>query len=238
MFERITVEIHDMLCAAVSRIKGDFQRSYSQFGEDLLLKSFMDKEYGDALYKGFWVDIGAHDPIRFSNTKIFSDRGWRGINVDALPYAIDRFKKYRPNDINVNVGIGEEHGKLEYYTFNDHAVNTFSKQFADKIIAEGAFEFLGVHEVSVITLKELLDAYLPPAQSIDFFTIDTEGLDLTILKSNDWTRYRPKYVLIEIHKEGRNYEIPTCDVTKYINEQGYVFAGQSSATTLYSRLDK
>ena len=192
MLERIKAEIHDLLCGVMSRVKGDFQRSYSQFGEDLLLKSFLQKEYEDALYRGFWVDIGAHDPIRFSNTKIFSDRGWHGINVDALPKAIERFNKVRRNDINVNVGIGVEHATMEYYMFSDHAVNSFSKKFAEKVILEGAFRFLGTKEISVITLKELLDTYLPANQAIDFFNIDTEGLDITILQSNDWSKYRPK----------------------------------------------
>ena len=59
-----------------------FKRSYSQFGEDLLLQGFLGEKWSWN-YRGFWVDIGAHHPRRLWNTKIYSDGGWRGINLDA-----------------------------------------------------------------------------------------------------------------------------------------------------------
>jgi len=68
---------------------------YSQGAEDIILASiFGNRE------KGFWVDVGAHHPQRFSNTYLFSLKGWTGINIDALPGSMAIFKKMRPNDIN------------------------------------------------------------------------------------------------------------------------------------------
>lgn len=230
---------HDLMCRFYGRIFDGYSKSYAQFGEDLLLKSFLGKEFSDNSYKGFWVDIGAHDPVRYSNTKIFSERGWRGINVDALPEAIVKFKKMRRRDINVNVGIGPSRGELDYYMFSDHAVNTFSVDFAKKIQNDPLtpFKFIGIKKVKVITLKELLDQYLSEDKIIDFFTIDTEGLDLTILQSNDWLKYRPKYILIEIHRNGKNAEILTSDVACYLKERNYEFVAQGFCTTLFARKD-
>jgi len=80
--------------------------SYSQDGEDMLLRPLLMESVPD--YKGFFVDIGAHHPFRFSNTMHFYELGWHGINVEPTPAAIALFNQYRSNDINLNVGIGAE----------------------------------------------------------------------------------------------------------------------------------
>lgn len=113
-----------------------FNRSYSQFGEDLLLQGFLGKKWSWN-YKGFYVDIGAHHPTRLSNTKIYYDAGWRGINVDASCEAIKAFKRVRRRDVNVNVGIGKEAGMLDYYRMSSSPMNTFSKDFAEHAITGG-----------------------------------------------------------------------------------------------------
>jgi hypothetical protein len=82
----------------------------------------------------------------------------------------------------------------------------------------------------------LLDKYLPRGQHIDFISIDCEGLDLSILQSNDWSKYRPDFILIEIHSDGRNWEIPSCSVTQYMRKQGYEIVGQGFVTTLYKNV--
>ena len=209
--------------------------SYSQYSEDLILSDQMAERLLDTRYNGFWVDIGAHDPIQFSNTKIFADFGWRGINVDASSDAIVKFNRCRKLDINVNVGIGVESGQLDYYRMSLSPMNTFSKEFAERATKEGV-KILEVVKVPVMTMRELLDKYLPKGQHIDFFSIDCEGLDLSILQSNNWSLYRPDYILIEIHTGGKNWEVPTCPVTQYLNKQGYAFVGQGYVTTLYKRV--
>ena len=211
-----------------------FHRSYSQFGEDLLLQSFLGDKWSWN-YRGFWVDIGAHHPSNLSNTKAFSVNGWRGINVDASSDAMALFKRCRKRDINVNVGIGLKPGMLDYYRMTLSPMNTFSKDFAENAVKDGV-KIIEVVKVPVITMKDLLDEYLPVRQHIDFLSIDCEGLDLSILQSNDWTKYRPDCILIEIHTAGKNWEIPTCPVTLYLKEQGYEFVGQGVVTTFYKRV--
>ncbi len=212
------------------------RRSYSQFGEDVMLRGFLGEKW-NWNYKGFWVDIGAHHPVKLSNTKIFSDVGWRGINVDASADAIKSFSRCRKRDINVNVGIGNCPGLLDYYRMSSSPMNTFSPEFAKRAEEEGA-KIVEVVKVPVITLRELLDKYLLNGQHIDFMSIDCEGLDLSILQSNDWARYRPDYILIEIHTGGKNWEIPNCPVSIYLKKQGYEFVGQGNVTTIYRCMRK
>ena len=208
-----------------------FKRSYSQYGEDLLLQGFLGEKWSWK-YKGFWVDIGAHHPVHLSNTKIYSDVGWKGINVDASCEAISAFARGRKRDVNVNVGIGKTAGTLDYYRMSLSPMNTFSKAFADKAVSEGV-KLLEVVKVPVITMKQLLDQHLPKGQRIDFLSIDCEGLDLEILESNDWSAYRPEFILIEIHTGGRNWEIPSSPVAEYLRERGYELVGQGVVTSLF-----
>ena len=70
----------------------DFTVSYSQFGEDLALINLI----GDRT--GRYLDIGAHHPSRFSNTRLLYERGWSGVNVEANPELISAFEKARARD--------------------------------------------------------------------------------------------------------------------------------------------
>lgn len=203
--------------------------SYSQFSEDIILYDFMAERLQDPSYRGFWVDIGAHDPVRYSNTKIFSDMGWCGINVDAMPEAIEKFKSCRKRDINLNVGVGSVDGELPYYMFPDHAINTFDKAIADKQPG-----LKGVRNIKMLTLEHVLDKYLPAGRHIDFLTIDAEGFDFKILQSNNWEKYRPDFVLVEVHGEDRA-AILNSEIARYMDKTGYTFVAQSLLTMFFRR---
>lgn len=203
--------------------------SYSQLAEDLMLRDFMVESVLNPDYSGFWVDIGAHDPVRYSNTKIFSDIGWCGINVDAMPEAIERFKRCRKRDINLNLGVGPADGELPYYMFPDHAINTF-----DKAIADRQPGLKGVRNIKMLTLEHVLDKYLPAGQHIDFLTIDAEGFDFKILQSNNWEKYRPDYVLVEVHGDDRA-AVLNSEIAQFMGKMGYAFIAQGYLTTFFKR---
>lgn len=95
-------------------------KSYSQEGEDIILRRFFGLNK-----KGFYVDVGAHHPKRFSNKYFFYKKGWKGINIDAIPWSMNVFKKVRPRDINIEVPISSKKQKLKYYGFNESALNGF-----------------------------------------------------------------------------------------------------------------
>jgi len=168
--------------------------SYSQEGEDLLLARILGEM---KITTGFFVDIGAHHPTRYSNTYYFYRRGWRGINVDALPGTKKLFQHLRPRDITVECGVGSQEGVLKYFSFNEPALNTFSGQEAKKK-ERPPYHIIDTLQIPVVTLKQILDEYLPGGTQIDFMTIDAEGFDHEIISSNDWNLYRPRVVLVEL----------------------------------------
>ncbi len=160
-------------------------KSYSQEGEDMILRRIF--EYSEP---GFYVDIGAHHPKRFSNTYWFYKKGWRGININATPGSMKLFNKRRGGDINLEIAVASEKREMTYHIFNEPAVNTFDEKFADKAIDDGC-ELIRKQKIETKILKEILVEYLPKNKKIDFMSIDVEGFDLEVLKSNDFGLFRP-----------------------------------------------
>jgi FkbM family methyltransferase len=167
--------------------------AFSQEGEDLVLaREFNGKT------NGFFVDVGAHHPIRLSNTYKFYLQGWKGINIDAMPGSMRLFNSIRPRDTNLEVPISNTAGKrLPYFMFDDFALNTFDEALATERKNEGKNKFVGKREMETYTLAQLLEQHVPAGQAIDFMSIDVEGLDAEVLESNDWSRFRPHFVITE-----------------------------------------
>src|ERR1700756_330529 len=108
--------------------------SYSQEGEDMVLDRFLEHRHS-----GFYVDVGAHHPKRFSNTLRLYRRGWRGLNIDANPDSIRLFRRARPKDINVEAGVSSNRQLLTYFAFNEPALNTFDRDRALKHVGGSYF---------------------------------------------------------------------------------------------------
>jgi hypothetical protein len=169
--------------------------AYSQEGEDLILSRIFE-----AQKTGFYVDVGAHHPQRFSNTYLFYQRGWRGINIDAMPGSMELFKKIRPRDINLEVAILKDKKILTYYQFNEPALNTFSEELSKRRDGQNGYKIVRTPEIEGLPLSQIFDEYLSAEYQggIDFLSVDVEGLDLDVLETNDWSLYRPKIVLVEL----------------------------------------
>ena len=167
--------------------------SYSQEGEDLVLRRLFEGREN-----GFYVDVGAHHPYRFSNTALFSENGWRGINIDPNPGTAILFDRYRPRDVNLELGINNTSEPLDFYIFKEPALNTFDSKTAAEHISSGKWELLHKKSVQQKTLSEVLDRHLPEGQKIDFLSIDVEGLGYEVLTSNDWNKYLPDVIVIEV----------------------------------------
>lgn len=205
------------------------QISYSQQGEDLTLLRLLE---GKA--DGFYIDIGAFHPIKYSNTYLFYLKGWTGINIEPNPDVRNEFLKQRKNDLNLNIAIGNTTEALSYYKFNDPAVNSFSTEHVEKWKGVKGFHLTDVIKIQVHRLEDILHQYLAEGQKIDFITVDVENFDLEVLKSNNWELYRPYFLLVEedllcynsflespivSYLKGQNYELVTiCNGTIFFKD--------------------
>ena len=203
-------------------------RSWSQEGEDLILNRIFEYKK-----KGFYIDVGSHHPKRFSNTYLLYRRGWNGINIDAMPGSMENFRRYRPRDINIEAGIAETEGFLRYYIFNEPALNGFSKDLSLlRDSQNNNYRILNTLLVPVSPLSKLLKKYLRTGHKIDFLSVDVEGFDLEVLKSNDWTSYRPHYVLVEIlSSESKNLYKDTTFL--FMQENEYIFYAKCMNTVFF-----
>lgn len=140
-----------------------YQKSYAQEGEDLILYRMI---YGK-IEKGFYVDVGAHHPKRFSNTYFFYKKGWRGINIEPMPGSKKLFDKYRPKDINIESPISLVEEELTYYMFNEPALNGFIKDIRAIKNQTGNYKVLRTVNLKTKTLKNyLMNIYLQIKKSI------------------------------------------------------------------------
>lgn len=205
--------------------------SYSQEGEDRVLSRFLEGRKA-----GFYVDVGAHHPIRFSNTFLFYERGWRGINIEPSPNAIGQFNQKRRRDINVEKGVGETPAELTYYMFDDPALNTFDKALMQERETQTPYRVVGTTRVMVERLETLLRENLPQGQMIDFMSVDVEGFDLQVLHSNDWRRYRPEFVLVE----ALDFKLDSASqhpVHIFMSGIGYELAAKTLNTLFYREIN-
>ena len=202
-------------------------KSYSQEGEDMVLRRLFEKQK-----TGFYVDVGAHHPKRFSNTYFFYKLGWRGINVDAMPGSMIAFNRMRPRDINIEKPVSNKKQLLTYYAFNEPALNGFSKELSEERDGKGSYFVKFTKDIETSTLEEILDNNLPKVQSIDFLSIDVEGLDFNVLKSTNLEKYHPKVILVEILNSSLA-DIQVSKIYKFLTDAGYEFYAKAVNTVIF-----
>lgn len=202
-------------------------KSYSQEGEDMILRRLFERQR-----TGFYVDVGAHHPKRFSNTYFFYKQGWHGINIDAMPGSMKLFEKIRPRDINIEKPVSEKKQILTYYAFNEPALNGFSKELSMERNGLGNYFIESTKNIETSTLEEILDSNLPKNQAIDFLSIDVEGLDFMVLKSNNFDKYKPKVILIEILESSLS-DIENNEITQFLKEYHYTIYAKAVNTVIF-----
>ncbi|MEN3141367.1 FkbM family methyltransferase [Ochrobactrum sp. WV_118_8] len=188
--------------------------SYAQNLEDVMLwKALKHVE------KGFYIDVGANDPVIDSVTKSFYDLGWRGINIEPVRQYYLQLTTHRPEDINLNCAVSDVTGSLAIWECDVRGWATMDKTVAEAHDREG---HIGQwHEVDVRTLTDISDQY--PSKDIHFLKVDVEGLELSVLKGNNWGVYRPWIVVVEATFPNTQIEMHT-DIEQFLLEKRYIFA--------------
>lgn len=176
------------------------KKSYSQEGEDILLGRIFDSKS-----VGFYVDIGAHHPKRFSNTYWAYKKGWSGICIDPMEGLQKMWRKSRPRDLFIEKGVSTKKGFLDYYKFSDPALNTFSlkrTKYLQNHTNHTNYKLKDVKPVSIDTLENILDSNTSKTKisQIDFMSVDVEGEELQVLMSNNFNKYRPHILVIEVNR--------------------------------------
>jgi FkbM family methyltransferase len=198
--------------------------SYAGCAEDVMLRRF----FGDQA-TGFYVDVGAHDPVVGSVTNHFALSGWRGINIEPLPAFFQRLAAARPNDVNLNVAVSESVGTLSLIV--DHTepgLSTMTQELAAGY--ESAGHRLETIQVPARPLAGIVREHCAN-RVVDFLKIDAEGHELQILRGIDLAVFRPRVVLIEAGYKPEAW-------APILLNAGYVLSGSDLWNRYYVRAEE
>jgi len=149
-----------------------------------------------------------------------------------MPGSMKIFDQIRSRDINLEIPVMKDQQELEYYRFNEPALNGFNKELSESRNGLHHYKVIEVIKMKGAPLYQILRAHLPQNQSIDFLSIDVEGLDFEVLMSNDWNLYRPKVVLVEM----LSFSLSDIDdnlVAKFMDGKGYHLFARAINTTFF-----
>lgn len=166
-----------------------FLKTFSQNQEDLIIEKLLQRQVKS------YVDIGSNQPVKFNNTYRFYLSGSRGINIEPNLSLIKSYRKLRPYDKNLQLGIADHNSTRIFYQLDPDVDSTFSKSQAENKVRQG-LTLTSRYPVKNMTLNHLFQKYLN-STDLDLLTIDTEGYDYQILQSNNWSKYLPKVICIE-----------------------------------------
>ncbi|KRR14228.1 FkbM family methyltransferase [Bradyrhizobium valentinum] len=163
--------------------------SYAQNFEDVMLaRVFAGRD------NGFYVDVGAADPVNLSVTKWFYDLGWSGLNIEPNTQLFDRLAADRPRDINLDCGVGATASDARFLELDVGELSSFDPRVQQNADSRGTTGAMRV--VTVVPLTDLLAQHCE-GRRIDFLKIDVEGWELEVLKGLDLRRFRPVVILAE-----------------------------------------
>lgn len=167
--------------------------SYAQNFEDVILR----RVFGDRT-DGFYIDVGAADPVEHSVTKFFYDQGWSGINIEPNDWFYNRLLEQRPRDINLKLATGERDECRSIHMFERIGNSTFVDEHRDTYVELGYESHDS--KVRTTTLATICHDYVK--REIDFLKVDCEGWEKNTLEGADWERFRPIVVLVEATEPG------------------------------------
>lgn len=176
---------------------------YAQNKEDLLIRGFFPD-----VKEGFYIDVGANDPVIDSVTKLLYDEGWSGINVEPIAKHFKGLQELRRRDTNLNIGLSSKDGELTFRQYlKGDGLSTLDQSMMD-YYTKGKHEFptneFKEYKIPVKTLNDIITESGSP--HIHFIKIDVEGYEYEVIEGNDWQKHRPELVCIEsnhINKDWR-----------------------------------
>ncbi|WKZ32537.1 MAG: FkbM family methyltransferase [Thermodesulfobacteriota bacterium] len=204
--------------------------SYSQCGEDIIIAGVLAAL---GIKRPTYIDIGAFNPVYLSNTYFFYQKGSNGVCIEPNRVLCKNIQRKRPKDICINMGIGlSAAAEAPFYIMNEATLSTFSKEEAERMCSYGNLSIEKVITIPLITLVEVIEKYLKGCPN--FISLDVEGLDLEILKSFDFAKYRPEIFCVETitYTEDKSEKkiVPTIE---FMQSNGYFVYADTYINTIF-----
>ena len=203
---------------------------YSQYGEENVLLQYFNQKKNGVVF-----DIGAADGTRYSNSRFLIENcQWSGVLVEPHPVFFKEIENLYRNNENVrykNAAVHEVCGRMPFYVYGMNnlepaQVSTLSPMFRDRVISlyGNGYEEKSI-EVEVVTLKSLFEEF--NVSTVDFLSIDCEGNDMNVLKSNDWKFIRPHLICVE-------HSMPQKELDSFMIDQNYKLYTRTVGNSFYT----
>lgn len=215
--------------------------SFSQSGEDIIISDLFSRI---GIANPSYLDIGANEPIALSNTYRLYTRGCKGVCVEPNPVMYRKLLKKRSRDTCINAGVAfDQQREAPFYVFPEeaHGLNTFSKkevafweQTGHKDV--GKYKPEQVLTMKLIDINELMGTYFTPWPNL--VSLDVEGLDLEIMKTIQWEKYKPEIFCVETLWFGEDdKELKNTAFIEYMESRGYFSYADTYINTIFCRKD-
>lgn len=224
----VLVTLNMMLLSVAAQKK---QSSYkSQFGQDRYVNShFFASKKG-----GVFVDIGAHDGVRFSNSYFFEKEcDWQGLCIEPMPEVFSMLTRARSCAC-VNCCIAPQEGVKKFmqvvmpglFSGLSGLIENYDAQHKQRIkeLVKKTGGYTKIIDVQCYPLMSLLDKH--NITHIDFLSIDTEGGEFDILQSIDFEK-----IYIDVITVENNYK--DTRLRELLTKKGFVFQTKLVCDEIY-----
>ena len=202
------------------------QDFYSQTGEDELLRKYLPEAIGS------FVDVGAGQPVRGSNTYYFYKKGWSGTLIDPVDFNLRLTKLFRTRDKFIQNIVSSKNATLNFYEFYPAEYSTIEKSVAEALVNRG-IKLRSKIDLKPITLASLNLACEPIDATL--LSIDVEGHDLEVLQSNNWSGFKPRVICVEENIASSKQS--GSNIANYLMDYGYKFVESTGLTSIYVHSD-
>jgi FkbM family methyltransferase len=192
-------------------------QSFGQCGEDEWFYRALLQRRIPWADSGFYIDLGANHPVVLSATYLLYRHGWRGLTVEPIPALCALHRKFRPSDICLNMGVGSSCEVRPFWETAPDVFSSFSDEATRQAQSNGWCRILRESRVAVNTPSEIL-TYVPTGTRINYLSIDTEGLDVEILRNWPWGDCSPDIVSCEASAAHGS----EAEADRILGSQGYV----------------
>lgn len=199
-------------------------KSYSQFGQDFFVYDMIFGKKKD----GFFLDIGANDPIEINNSYLLEQNGWKGIAFEPIKEISEQWKNVRETPC-VNVAIGDTESEVFFTEVSAHQLSGIGlgkESEKDRI-----------YKVKQKELKSILVEY--GITHVDVAFIDVEGYEMNVLRGIDFEKTDITCICIENNRNGDIFF--DINIRNYLIEKGYILIARLTIDDVFIKkeyLDK
>ncbi len=198
-------------------------RVFGQSAEDFLLQRWLPER------DGTYIDVGAGEPVRGSNTYVFYKQGWRGILVEPIRLNCQVLKLLRPQDEILQILVGNIDSVVDFYEFEPYQYSTTLKSVAANCL-DKSIRLKSVSQIGIVPLSSFAPNMTPDQPTL--ISIDVEGADLAVLESNDWSRTRPRAICVEEW----NHLLSGGVLEAFLTERNYKRVSYTGLSSIYIEL--